>query len=48
MELRRLKFAYIMKGVIATILILLAIAFAIALYQAEAVGGKCLYTLPSM
>lgn len=39
-ELRKLKFAYVMKGVVAFILILLAIAFAVALYQATDVGGQ--------
>lgn len=42
MELRKLKFAYIVKGIVATTLILLAIAFAIALYQATDVGGASL------
>ena len=35
----KLKFAYVMKGIIATTLILLAIAFAIAMYEANDVGG---------
>ena len=38
-ELRKLRMAYIGKGIIALILILLAIAFAIALFQATDVGG---------
>ncbi|PSR79027.1 hypothetical protein PHLCEN_2v7214 [Hermanssonia centrifuga] len=38
-ELRKLKRAYIVKGTVATILILLAIAFAIALSQATDVGA---------
>ncbi|KAI0090152.1 Frag1/DRAM/Sfk1 family-domain-containing protein [Irpex rosettiformis] len=38
-ELRKLKFAYILKGTIATILILCAIAFAIALFNATDVGA---------
>ena len=42
MELPRLKTAYIVKGIIATILIVLAIAFAICLYVAENAGGACL------
>lgn len=40
MEIRKLKIAYIMKGIIAGLLILLAIAFAVALYKAPDVGGK--------
>ncbi|KAH9949962.1 Frag1/DRAM/Sfk1 family-domain-containing protein [Amylocystis lapponica] len=38
-EIRKLKRAYIAKGVIAILLILCAIAFAIALYQAPNVGA---------
>lgn len=38
-ELRKLKFAYILKGTIAAILILCAIAFAIALFNATDVGA---------
>ncbi|KAI0346168.1 hypothetical protein BDW22DRAFT_1405114 [Trametopsis cervina] len=38
-DLRKLKFAYMMKGIIATILILCAIAFAIALFEAKDVGA---------
>lgn len=39
MELRKLKTLYIVKGTIAAILILLAIAFAIALFEATDPGG---------
>ena len=39
MEVRKLKFAYMVKGIIAAILILLAIAFAIALYRSNNTGG---------
>ncbi|KAG6918641.1 hypothetical protein DXG01_012760 [Tephrocybe rancida] len=38
-EVRKLKIAYIMKAVIAGILILLAIAFAVTLFLAPDVGG---------
>ena len=38
-ELRKLKIAYIVKGIIAGLLILLAIAFAIALYKSTNTGG---------
>ncbi|KAI0077034.1 hypothetical protein K474DRAFT_1662112 [Panus rudis PR-1116 ss-1] len=44
-EIRKLKLAYVMKGVIAGILILLAIAFAIALYQATDVGAVFEWTI---
>ncbi len=39
-EIRKLKWAYIVKGVIVAILILLAIAFAVALFTAGNVGGE--------
>ena len=39
-EIRRLKWAYVAKGVIVAILILLAIAFAVALYTAGNAGGE--------
>ena len=38
-EVDKLKLAYIVKGTIAAILILLAIAFAVALYQSNNTGG---------
>ncbi|KAH8100069.1 Frag1/DRAM/Sfk1 family-domain-containing protein [Cristinia sonorae] len=38
-EIRKLKIAYRVKGTIATLLILLAVAFAVALYQAKNVGA---------
>jgi len=38
-EIRRLKIAYIAKAIIATILILMAIAFGIALYKSTNAGG---------
>ncbi|KAI0687656.1 Frag1/DRAM/Sfk1 family-domain-containing protein [Cytidiella melzeri] len=44
-ELRKLKFAYVMKGVIATLLILCAIAFAIALFEATDVGAVLEWTI---
>lgn len=40
MEVRKLKIAYKTKAIIATALILLAIAFAVALFQSPNVGGK--------
>lgn len=40
MEIRKLKTLYVAKGIIATILILLAIAFAITLFQATDPGGE--------
>ena len=39
MEVRKLKTAYMVKGLIALILILLAIAFAVALYRSNNIGG---------
>jgi len=44
-EMRKLKIAYRVKGVIATLLILLAIAFAIALYEATNVGAVLEWTI---
>ncbi|EMD31336.1 hypothetical protein CERSUDRAFT_89211 [Gelatoporia subvermispora B] len=38
-EVRKLKIAYVMKGIIAVILILCAIAFAVTLYVAPNVGA---------
>lgn len=54
-ELRKLKRAYVVKGAIAAALILLAIAFAIALYRSTNTGGASPFsshiscpTLPSL
>jgi len=44
-ELRKLKLAYMMKGVIASILIILAIAFAITLFKAKDVGAVLEWTI---
>ncbi|KIP05039.1 hypothetical protein PHLGIDRAFT_108804 [Phlebiopsis gigantea 11061_1 CR5-6] len=44
-ELRKLRMAYMVKGLIALILILLAIAFAIALFQATDVGAVLEWTI---
>jgi hypothetical protein len=44
-ELRKLKIAYIVKGIIASILILLAIAFAVALFKATDVGAVLEWTI---
>ncbi|GJE94770.1 Frag1/DRAM/Sfk1 family protein [Phanerochaete sordida] len=44
-ELRKLKFAYIIKGVIAAILIILAVVFAITLYTAQNVGAVIEWTI---
>ncbi|CAL1716476.1 unnamed protein product [Somion occarium] len=44
-EMRHLKIAYVAKGAIAGILILLAIAFAVALYSANDVGAVLEWTI---
>lgn len=44
-EIRRLKIAYLAKALIAGLLILLAIAFAIALYQSTNVGAVLEWTI---
>ena len=42
-EIRKLKMAYIAKGIFAGILIILAIAFAILLYTANDAGGAPIF-----
>jgi len=44
-ELRKLRIAYIVKGIVAGILILLAIAFAVALYKATDVAAVLEWTI---
>ncbi|KAL4248003.1 hypothetical protein ABKN59_002352 [Abortiporus biennis] len=44
-DIRQIRIAYIAKGTIATILILLAIAFAVALFQATDVGAVLEWTI---
>jgi len=44
-EVRKLRRAYIVKGIIATLLILLAIAFAVTLYEAIDVGAVLEWTI---
>lgn len=44
-EIRKLKLAYRVKGVIATLLILLAVAFAVTLYKAVNVGAVIEWTI---
>lgn len=39
-DVRKLRYAYIAKGIIATILIVLALAFVIGMYTNVNVGGQ--------
>lgn len=40
-DYRRVRTAYRIKAVFATVILILAIAFAVALYRAKNAGGEC-------